>query len=91
MKVFLMFFHTLRVHQNVINVNNDRLVWLWHEHRVYEVHELCQCVGQPKSHYLILIEAVSSGEGYLRYIFGTNLDLMISRVEINLGEHLSSR
>jgi hypothetical protein len=36
------------------------------------------------------MQTVSSGEGYLGDIFGTDLDLMIPRAEINLGEHLSS-
>jgi hypothetical protein len=33
-----MLFHTLRVHQNVINENHDRLVQLLHEHGVHEMH-----------------------------------------------------
>jgi hypothetical protein len=38
----------------------------------------------------ILIHAISRGDGCLGNIFGMNLDLMIPRVEINLGEHLIS-
>jgi hypothetical protein len=35
-------------------------------------------------------EAISHCEGCLGYIFGMNLDLVIARVEINLGEYLGS-
>jgi hypothetical protein len=30
-EVFFMFFHTLRIYQNVINEYHDKLVQLWHE------------------------------------------------------------
>jgi hypothetical protein len=36
------------------------------------------------------MENISHREGHLGYIFSTNLDLVIARVEINLGEHLGS-
>jgi hypothetical protein len=51
---------------------------------------VCQCICQPKLHDQILIEAVSSRESCLGDILGTNLDLMISGVEINLREHLGA-
>jgi hypothetical protein len=44
-KVFLMFFHTLRVYQNIVDENHDKLIQLQHEHRVHEVHEVCRCVA----------------------------------------------
>jgi hypothetical protein len=30
-EVIFMFFHTLRIYQNVVNENHDELVQLWHE------------------------------------------------------------
>jgi hypothetical protein len=52
---------------------------------------MCQRIGQPKGHDKVLIETISRREGHLGYIFGANLDLVIARAEINLGEHLGSR
>jgi hypothetical protein len=36
-----MFFHTLQIHQNVINEYHDKLVQFWHENQVHKVHEGC--------------------------------------------------
>jgi hypothetical protein len=44
-----------------------------------------------KGHDKVLIETISHREGHLGYFFGTNLDLVIVRVEIDLREHLGSR
>jgi hypothetical protein len=88
--VFFIFFHTLRTYKNVINEHHDKLVQLQHEDRVHEVHEVCQHIRQPKLHDKIFKETISCSEGRLGYIFGTNLDLVIAGVEINLGEHLGS-
>jgi hypothetical protein len=86
-----MFFHTLRIYQNVVNEHHEKLVQLQHEIRVHEVHELCWCIRQPKGDDKILLETISCSEGHLGYIFGTNIDLVIVRAEINFGEHLGSR
>jgi Mg2+/Co2+ transporter CorC len=85
-----MFFHTPRIYKNVVNEYHDKLVQLWHEDRVHEIHEVCQCIRQSEGHDKIFKETISCCEGCLRYIFSTNLDLMITRAEINLREHLSS-
>jgi hypothetical protein len=85
-----MFFHTLRIYQNVINEHHDELVQLQHENRVHELHEVCQCIRQSKWHDKIFVETISCREGRLGYTFGMNLDLVIVGAEINLGEHLGS-
>jgi hypothetical protein len=86
-----MFFHTLRRYQNVVNEHHDKLVKLRHENRVHEIHEVCWRICQSKGHAEILNETISCSEGCLGYIFSTNLDLVIARAEINLGEHLGSQ
>jgi hypothetical protein len=85
-----MFFHTPRIYKNVINEHHDKLVQLWHEDIVHEIHEVCRCIRQPKRHHRVLIETISCGEHLLGYIFNTNLDLVRAGVEINLREHLGS-
>jgi hypothetical protein len=85
-----MFFHTLRIYKNVINEHHDKLGQLQHENIVHEIHEVCRCIRQPKRHNKILIEIISCSERRLGYIFGTNLDLVKARAEINSREHLGS-
>jgi hypothetical protein len=86
--VFFVFIHTLQKYQNVINEHHDKLVQLWHENWVNKVHVVCWCICQSKCHDKIFIETISCFEGCLGYIFSTNLNLVISGVEINFGEHL---
>jgi hypothetical protein len=47
---------------NVINENHSKLVQLWHEYKVHEVHEVCQRICQPKRHDKILIKPVPHSE-----------------------------
>jgi hypothetical protein len=84
------FFHSLRIYKNVINEYHDKLVQLWHEDIVHEIHEVCWRICQSKRHHKILIETISYSESHLGYIFDTNLDLVIAGAEINFGEHLCS-
>jgi hypothetical protein len=77
-----MLFHALRIYKNVINEHHDKLVQLWHEYRVYEVHKVCQRIHQPKRHNKVLIETISCSKGRLGYVFGTNLVLVIAVAEI---------
>jgi hypothetical protein len=43
-----MLFLVLRIDQDVINEDHDKLVQLYHEYRVYQVHEVNGGIGQPK-------------------------------------------
>jgi hypothetical protein len=44
----LMLFFTLRIDQYVINEDHDKLVQLWHEYGVHQVHEMCRSIGESK-------------------------------------------
>jgi hypothetical protein len=83
-----MLFRTLRIYKYVVNENHNELVQLRHEYGVHEVHEVCRCICQHKQQDKILVESVSRSESSLGDIFGTDLNLVITEVEINLGEHL---
>jgi hypothetical protein len=72
-----MLFVVLRIDQDVINEDHDKLVQLYHEYRVHQVHEVSGGIGQPEWHHKILIETISSGESSLRNIFFMYLGLMI--------------
>jgi hypothetical protein len=74
-----MHFFTLEIDQDVINEDHDKLVQLWHEHGVHQVHKMCRSIGESKRHNQILIQPVPGRECSFRDIFWTDLDLMITR------------
>jgi hypothetical protein len=41
----LMHFSALRVDENVVNEDYDKLIQLFHEYLVHEVHEEGRCIG----------------------------------------------
>jgi hypothetical protein len=43
-----MLFLILRIDQDVINEDHDKLVELCHEYRVHQVHEVSRGIGQPE-------------------------------------------
>jgi hypothetical protein len=43
-----MLFFTLRMDQDVINEDHEKLVQLWREHGVHQVHEMCRSIGESK-------------------------------------------
>jgi hypothetical protein len=81
-----MLFFTLRMDQDVINEDHEKLVQLRREHGVHQVHEMCRSIGESKWQNQILIQPVPGRESSLRDIFQTNLDLMITWMDINLGK-----
>jgi hypothetical protein len=89
-EMLFMLFPTLRKDQYIINEDHDKLVQLFHENRVHQVHEVSGGVGQNKRHHQILIKTVSGGESSLWDIFFTDLDLMIARAKVNLQKDLCS-
>jgi hypothetical protein len=87
-EMFFMLFLTLRKYQGVINENHVKLVQLFHESRVHQVHKVSRGIGQTKGHYQMLIETVSGGESSLWDIFFTYLNLIIAKTKVNLRENL---
>jgi hypothetical protein len=81
-----MLFCTLGIDQDVVNVDNDKLVQLRHEYGVHQVHEMCRSIGEPKRHNQILIQPVPGGESGLSNVFRADLDLMITRTKVDLGK-----
>jgi hypothetical protein len=89
-EMLFMLFPTLRKDQDVVNEDHDKLVQLYHENRVHQVHEVSGGVGRTKRHHQILIKTISGGERSVWDIFFMNLDLMIARKNINLQKDLCS-
>jgi hypothetical protein len=50
-EMFFMLFLTLRKNQDVINEDHDKLVQLFHENLVHQVHEVSGGIGQTKRHH----------------------------------------
>jgi hypothetical protein len=50
-EMLFMLFLTLRKDQDVINEDHDKLVQLFHENHVHQVHEVSGGVGQTKGHH----------------------------------------
>jgi hypothetical protein len=88
--MLFMLFPTLRKDKDVVNEDHDKLVHLFHENRVHQVHEVSGGVGQTKRHHQTLIKIISGGERSLWDIFFTDLDLMIDRAKVNLQKDLCS-
>jgi len=84
-----MFFFNVRVYQDNINEDHHKLVQYGHEDRIQEIHKVCQCISKTKGHDEILIQPIPRRESHFRYILRTDLDLMVPRPQINLGEYLS--
>jgi hypothetical protein len=85
-----MLFFILGVDQDVINEHLNKLVQLWHEYKVHQVHEMCRSIGESKRHNQILIQPIPSGEGSLRNVLRPDLDLVITRMKIDLGKDFST-
>jgi hypothetical protein len=89
-KMFRMLFCSLGVDEYVVNKDYDKLIKLWHKHRIHEVHEVGWSIGKTERHDQIFIQAISGREGCLWNIARSNLDLMIAGAEVNLGEDFGS-
>src|SRR3954463_10996776 len=83
----MLFLH-LREDKNVINEDNDKLVQIFHEDLIHEIHEVSWGIGQSKGHDCALIQTISGYKCRLRNILGSDLQLVVPRSEVNLGEHL---
>jgi hypothetical protein len=81
-----MLFFILGVDKDVVNEDHDKLVQLQHKYGVHQVHEMCWSNGESKRHNQILVQPVPGGEGSLRSVFWTDLDLMVTQTKIDLGK-----
>jgi hypothetical protein len=85
-----MLLFTLGIDQDVINEDHDKLVQFWHKYGVHQLHEMCRSIGEPERHNQILVQLIPGREGSLRDIFQMDLDLMITRTEIDLEKDFST-
>jgi hypothetical protein len=90
MKMFRMIFRIFRVDQNVINEDHYEFIEFLHEDRIHEINEVCWGIGKTKRHNQIFIKSISGGKACFWNVTWPDLDLMISRAEVNLREYFGS-
>ena len=77
----------LGVDKDVVNEHNYKLIQLWHEHGIHQIHEVGSSIGETKRHDKIFKKTTSRGESSLWNVFGSDLYLVITGSEVNLGEY----
>ena len=87
-EMFGVLFWCLGVYQNVINEYHNKLVQIFHEDLIHEIHEVSWGIGQPKGHDRAFIQAISGYKCRLWNILGSDFQLVVPRSEVDLGEHL---
>jgi hypothetical protein len=89
-EVFGMFFLTFGIDEDIIDKDQDEFTELRHEHGVHEVHEVGWGIRETKRHYQELVKTITSGERGFRNVTRSNLDLVITRMKVNLREDFGS-
>jgi hypothetical protein len=90
-EVFGMFLLALGIDENIIDKDHDKFIELRHEHGVHEVHEVGWGICETKGHYQELVKTITSEESGFRNVTRLNLDLVITRTEVNFREDFGSR
>jgi hypothetical protein len=77
--MFLMLYFCLGVNQNIVDEDHNKLIQVLHKHLIHEVHEIGWGIRKSKGNHSILLESIPGAEHYLRNIFLSNSQLVISR------------
>ena len=88
--MLLMFVLDFGIDQNVVNKDDDEIIKEGLKHSVHEVHKCCWCIGKPKGHHKKFLMPIPSTNGSLRNVFPFDLQLVVPRFEVNLGEALGT-
>ena len=78
------------MHKDIIKVDFNTLVQEWHKHFVHVSLKAGRSVCKPKSHDLHSIQSERCHKHSFPFIAGLDLDLIISRLQIELGEEFQS-
>src|ERR1041385_7698828 len=85
-----MLFFGLRIYQDIVNEHHHKLVEVLHEYLIYEVHEISWGIGKSEGHHSVLEQTIACREGCLGDVRLTDLQLVVSGPQINLGEDSGS-
>jgi hypothetical protein len=89
-EMFGMFLLVFGIDEDIIDKDHYEFVKLCHKHRVHEVHEVGWGIRETKGHYQELVKTITSGQSGFRNVTRSNLDLMITKTKVNLGENFGS-
>lgn len=84
-----MLFFRLGKDEYVINEDDNKLVQVLHENFVHEVHEVGRGIGQSEGHDPVLVQPITSNKCCFGDVLWSNLQLVVSRSQVNLGEYPS--
>jgi hypothetical protein len=85
-EMFGVIFLALRIDDNIIDKDHDKIIELRHEHGVHEVHEVCGSISESEGHNQELVKTITSGKSGFRNVAGSNLDLVVARTKVDLRE-----
>ena len=89
-QVLGMIFLILRKDQNVVEVDQDKVICLWVEDEVHHARERWRSIDKAERHDSVFIRTIACSECCLVDILFTNANLMIAHTEVKLGEYLST-
>jgi hypothetical protein len=84
--MFGVFLLAFGIDEDIIDKDYDEFIELRHEHGVHEVHEVGWGISESKRHYQELVKTITSGKGSFSNVARSNLDLVITRMKVNLRE-----
>ena len=85
--MYNMIFDCLRIYQDVVLEDNDKVVQVVNKYVIHQVHKLCRGIGDSKRNNKELVQAPTSFEHYLRNILFLERYLPIARSKIDAIVH----
>src|SRR4051812_29822340 len=83
-------FFILGVYQDIIQINHDKLVEVFHEYIVHQSRKGGWGICQAKGHDGVLVRTIASNKGGLRNVLITDSDLVITQPQVEFRNHLCS-
>jgi hypothetical protein len=89
-EMFGMLLFVFGIDEDIIDEDHYEFVEFRHKHGVHGVHEVGSGICETKRHHQELVKTITSGESSFRNVTRSNFDLMITRMEIDIGENFGS-
>ena len=85
-----MLLHCTGIHQDVVQEHEDENIKVPSQDIIDHVHELRRGIGNAEWHHQKLVQAPTRSECCLRDVLLSDWHLPVSRLQINLAEHLGA-
>lgn len=86
-QILCMLLSTTRIHKNVINEHNNKIVQIGSKHTVHQIHECNWGISHPKNQHQKHIMTIMGPKSCLQDILSPNPLLMITEPQINFRKH----